>query len=248
MMTGVQYSRGQQIFLMDSDLEEDPEWLDNFATKLQEHRCDVVFGVQISRKGDRVERWTGTWFYRIFNSLTGLALPENIVVARLMTRRYVDALLQHEEREVFMAGLWQITGFAQTAIPVVKHSRAESTYSLKHKVELLVNSVTSFSNIPLYAIFYFGATISLLASIGSVYIVVLRLFSSAPLSGWTSVMASIWLIGGLIISFVGIIGIYLAKVFSETKRRPYTIVREVYRVRHDSDGIARSLSGKLICK
>jgi putative glycosyltransferase len=111
-----------------------------------------------------------------------------------------------------------------------------------------VNSVTSFSNIPLYAIFYFGATISLLASIGSVYIVVLRLFSSTPLSGWTSVIASIWLIGGLIISFVGIIGIYLAKVFSETKRRPYTIVREVYRVRHDSDGIARSLSGKLICK
>jgi putative glycosyltransferase len=248
MMTGLQYSRGQQIFLMDSDLEEDPEWLENFAAKLQEHRCDVVYGVQINRKGDRVERWTGTWFYRIFNSLTGLALPENIVVARLMTRRYVDALLQHDEREVFMAGLWQITGFAQAAIPVVKHSRAESTYSLKHKVELLVNSVTSFSNVPLYAIFYIGVTISLFAGIGSVYIVALRLFSSTPLSGWTSVMASIWLIGGLIISFVGIIGIYLAKVFSETKRRPYTIVREVYRAGHDSDGIARSLSGELISK
>jgi putative glycosyltransferase len=248
MMTGLQYSRGKQIFLMDSDLEEDPEWLDDFAAKLKELRCDVVYGVQISRKGDRVERWTGTWFYRIFNSLTGLALPENIVVARLMTRRYVDALQLHDEREVFMAGLWQITGFAQTAIPIVKHSRAESTYSLRHKVELLVNSVTSFSNVPLYAIFYVGATISLLASIGTVYIVILKLFSSTPLSGWTSVIASIWLIGGLIISFLGIIGIYLAKVFSETKRRPYTIVRDVYRKVHDSGGIAQSVSRELISK
>jgi len=93
---------------------------------------------------------------------------------------------------------------------------------------LLVNSVTSFSNAPLISIFYVGATISLLATAYIVYLIVQWVFLARPLIGWTSVIASIWLLGGLIISFIGVIGIYLAKMFSEIKRRPYTIVRQIY--------------------
>ena len=159
----------------------------------------VVYGVQISRKGDSFERWTGTWFYRIFNSLTGLALPENIVVARLMTSTLCRRVAAARGTRSLHGRPLADHGLCPDCHPVVKHSRAESTYSLKHKVELLVNSVTSFSNIPLYAIFYFGATISLLASIGSVYIIASGSSVRPLFSGWTSVMASIWLIGGLII-------------------------------------------------
>lgn len=228
MMTGLMHACGEQVFLLDSDLEEEPEWLLPFATQLQRDSCDVVYGVQASRKGGPFERVTGQWFYSIFNALSGLYLPENIVVARLMSRRYVDALLRHDEREVFMAGLWHITGFQQQPQTVVKHSTSESTYSLRHKVAMLVNSITAFSNAPLHAIFYIGAAISGLAGLYILYILFHWLFLARPVGGWTSVMASIWLIGGLIISFIGIIGIYLAKIFSETKRRPYTIVRQIY--------------------
>lgn len=228
MMTGLAHAGGERVFLIDSDLEEDPEWLLSFAGQMNEEHCDVVYGVQSHRKGRFFERWSGKWFYRIFNALTGLALPENIVVARLMTRRYVDALLRHDEREIFLAGLWHITGFDQHPQIITKRDKRESTYSFRHKVALLVNSVTSFSNAPLHAIFYIGVLISIVAGLSIVYLLIQRLFVSAPLSGWTSVMASIWLIGGLIISFIGIIGIYLAKIFSETKKRPYTIVRHVY--------------------
>ena len=230
MMTGLMHAGGEQVFLLDSDLEEEPEWLLSFADQQQQRQsCDVVYGVQGRRKGGLVERVTGQWFYRIFNALSGLQLPANIVVARLMTRRYVDALLQHDEREVFLAGLWHITGFDQQPQTVTKHSTSESTYSLRHKVAMLVNSLTSFSNAPLHAIFYIGATISAFASAYILYILLNWLFMARPVGGWTSVMASIWLLGGLIISFIGIIGIYLAKIFSETKRRPYTVVRHVYR-------------------
>lgn len=115
MMTGLGYARGEQVFLIDSDLEEEPECLLSFAEEMRREPCDVVHGVQEQRKGGWLERWSGLWFYRLFKLLTGFSLPENLVTARLMSRRYVDALLRHKEREVFMAGLWYITGFVQRA-------------------------------------------------------------------------------------------------------------------------------------
>jgi putative glycosyltransferase len=228
MMTGLAHARGERVFLIDSDLEEEPEWLSDFAAQMDQETCDVVYGVQERRKGKWFERWSGQWFYYLLKNLTGFALPQNVVTARLMTRRYVEALLMHQEREVFMAGLWYITGFAQSAQRVKKHSISETTYTFRRKMSILVNSVTSFSNAPLVSIFYIGVSISLFATFYIAYLIAQRLFWATPLTGWTSVMASIWLLGGMVISFIGVVGIYLAKIFSETKQRPYTIVRHIY--------------------
>lgn len=233
MMTGLAHAKGEKIFLIDCDLEEEPEYLIGFTNQMESESCDVVYGVQEQRKGGWFERWSGQWFYRFFKALTGLALPENVVTARLMTRRYVDALLRHEEREVFMAGLWHITGFDQRPHAVKKHSTSETTYTFRRKISVLVNSVTSFSNAPLVSIFYIGVLISLIALIYIAYLVVHWVFLAKPMSGWTSVMASIWLLGGMIISFIGVVGIYLSKIFSETKQRPYTIVRQIYARQQD---------------
>lgn len=228
MMTGLAHALGKQIFLIDSDLEEEPEWLFQFIKQMQRDGCDVVYGVQVRRKGRWFERWSGKWFYRLFTALSGIKLPENIVTARLMTHRYVEALLHHEEREIFIAGLWYLTGYEQTPYTVVKHSRNSTTYTFRRKISLFVNSITSFSNAPLVGIFYVGILISLFACFYISYLVTQWLFVSKPLSGWTSVIASIWLLGGLIISFIGVLGIYLSKIFSETKRRPYTIIKQIY--------------------
>lgn len=228
MMTGLSHAQGESVFLIDSDLEEDPEWLPSFSAQMERDRCDVVYGVQEQRKGGLYERWSGLWFYRLFRVLTGLSLPENIVTARLMTRRYVDALLRHDEREVFLAGLWHITGFDQRPQTIKKRNTSETTYTFRRKMSLLVNSVTSFSNAPLKAIFYIGVVTSLLAGGYTTYLIINWFFFAKPLGGWTSVMASIWLFGGGIISSIGVIGIYLSKIFMETKRRPYTIVRQIY--------------------
>ncbi|MDI6529438.1 glycosyltransferase family 2 protein [Pseudomonas otitidis] len=233
MMTGLAQAKGELVFLIDSDLEEEPEWLEAFAQQMKQDRCDVVYGVQERRKGNWFERWSGQWFYSFFKVLTGLALPENVVTSRLMARRYVDALLCHQEREVFMAGLWHITGFDQHPQVIKKHHTSETTYTFRRKMSLLVNSVTSFSNAPLVSIFYIGVAISLFALAYIVYLVTHWLFLEKPMSGWTSVMASIWLLGGMIISFIGIVGIYLSKIFSETKQRPYTIVRQIYAKQQD---------------
>ena len=228
MMTGLDFAQGERVLLIDSDLEEEPEWLIEFARIMDENQSDVVYGVQQMRKGGTGERLTGEWFYRFFNKITGMDLPKNVVTARLMSRRFVNALLAHKEREIFIAGLWHITGFTQTPHEVVKHNSSQTTYTLRAKMSLLVNSVTSFSNKPLIGIFYIGLTIFVLSALYICTVLVQWLFFTKPLDGWTSVIASIWLLGGMVISFLGIIGVYLSKVFTETKQRPYTIVRQVY--------------------
>jgi putative glycosyltransferase len=228
MMTGLDYAHGDLVFLIDSDLEEDPQWLGSFLEQLENDQADVVYGVQKQRKGGATERFSGEIFYKLLNYVTRLDMPANIVTARLMTRRYVDALLRHREREVFLAGLWHITGFKQVPQVITKASNSATTYTLRRKLSILVNSITSFSNAPLVFIFYFGMIISLLSLVYIGWLVTLRFSTDTPVEGWTTVVASIWLIGGMIISFIGVIGIYMSKVFSETKQRPYTIVRSVH--------------------
>jgi putative glycosyltransferase len=167
-------------------------------------------------------------YFTVFNLLSDCPIPENLVTVRLMTRRYVSALVAHGEREMIIAGLWALTGFHQVPVGVTKHRRSVTTYSLKHKVSVLVNAITSFSARPLEFIFYLGLTIGGLASMAAAYLIVRRLFFGVMLPGWPSLVVSVWLLGGLILACLGVIGIYLSKIFIETKQRPYTIVRHVY--------------------
>jgi putative glycosyltransferase len=228
MMTGLTMARGDLVFLIDSDLEEEPEWLQLFYERLQNAAVDVVYGVQAERRGGLTHRLGGWAFFKIFNALSTWPITPNLVTARLMTRQYVLALVAHREREMLIAGLWVITGFDQVPQSVRKHSHSTSTYRLPHKFGILVNSITSFSDKPLVLIFYLGSLIAGAASVAAAYLVVRRLFFGVLLAGWPSLIVSVWLLGGLTLFSLGIIGMYLSKVFLETKQRPYTIIRQVY--------------------
>jgi putative glycosyltransferase len=228
MMTGLSYASGERIFLLDSDLEEDPEWVVNFSRQMDEENCDVVYGVQLKRKGGLFERFSGEIFYPLFRFLTGINLPSNPATARLMTKRYVEALLLHQEREIAIRPLFVITGFIQSPQIIRKHSTSPSTYSLPRKIGVFINSITSFSSLPLVFAFYLGLFISI-SSLGYMgYLFVEYFFITTKAIGYTSLMVSIWFLAGLIIFFIGLQGIYISKIFFEVKKRPYTIVRQVY--------------------
>ncbi|NND81375.1 MAG: glycosyltransferase family 2 protein [Gammaproteobacteria bacterium] len=228
MMAGLTHATGDQLFLIDSDLEEDPEWLLTFSQQLEEQQCDVVYGVQESRKGGLFEKVSGEIYYWLLDRMLSVSHPKNITTARLMTRSYVDALLLHQEREIVISGLWLITGFDQKSSKVSKITTGTSTYNLRRKISHLVNTITSFSSKPLVLIFFTGTTIFFISLLSTINLVVNRIFFSAPLDGWTSVMASIWLLGGITISFLGIIGIYLSKIYTEIKQRPNFIIKDIY--------------------
>lgn len=228
IMTGLSYAKGKLVFLIDSDLEEEPELLSLFYEHYQTSDIDVVYGVQKSRKGNIFEKITGELFYKFFNLISTYPIPANLITARLMSQSYVKALVEHKDKEIFLAGLWAITGFRQVPIFVKKHYKGKTSYNFLRKLSIVINSITSFSNKPLIFIFYLGSIISLLSLAAAIVLVIRKIFFNAILAGWASLIVSIWFLGGLTIFCLGIIGIYLAKVFSETKQRPYTIVRKIY--------------------
>lgn len=235
MMTGLIHARGDLVFLLDSDLEEEPELLHEFYDEMKRARADVVFGVQEQRKGKLFERVSGTLYFKVFNLFSTHPIPTNHITARLMTRAYVAALIGHQEREFVMSGLWALTGFQQVPLTVRKHHKPTSTYGLGRKIAHLVNAITSFSNKPLVLIFYLGCFIVLISSIAAIDLIVRKLFFGTLLAGWASVIVSIWLLGGLTIFCLGVIGIYLAKVFIEVKQRPYTIVKQTYGIKQEQE-------------
>lgn len=235
MMTGLAQASGDRVFLVDCDLEEEPELLERFWSEMDECGADVVYGVQDTRKGGFLERMSGALFYRVFNAMSPVLVPSDVVTARLMTQRYVTSLLTYADREVFLLGLWALTGYDQVPVVVQKSKRPGTSYTLSRRIGVAVNSVTSFTNTPLVLVFYLGLVIFLLSLLAAAYLVIHRLFIGAYSAGWPSLVVSVWLLGGLTILCLGIIGIYVAKVFSETKRRPYTTVRALHSHRTPKD-------------
>jgi putative glycosyltransferase len=228
LMTGLEHARGELCFLIDSDLEEDPAVLSEFYAKLQSDDADVVFGYQKERKGGWGERVTGRVVYRLFDLLLPYRIPLNAMTVRIMRRDYVDSLLLHRERQTIIGGLWVITGYKQIGVPTRKLSRSQAAYGLWHRWTTLIDSITSFSEIPLVAIFYLGIVICGLSGLVGLELLVQKFLFRRALEGWVSVMLSVWFLGGLLIFCVGVIGIYISKIFIETKNRPYTIVRRVH--------------------
>lgn len=229
MMTGLTHAKGKRVFLIDCDLEEEPELLVEFSEAFGRLGADVVYGVQKERKESFFSRMMAGLFYRMFDVLSSYPVPHHLMTVRLMSKEYVSALVEHKDREVFISGLWAVTGFRQEPLAVSKHSKGESSYSFDKKISVFVNAVTSFSNKPLAFIFYLGTVIMLLSGAAAAYLMVRRIFFGVLLAGWPSLIVSVWLLGGLTIFCLGIIGIYLSKIFMETKQRPYTVIRKIYR-------------------
>ncbi len=228
LMTGLQHASGDYCFLIDSDLEEAPELIERFWATLHETGNDVVYGMQQHRAGNLLRRFTGYIAYRIFNWLIPYGIPSNHLTVRLMRRNYVDSLLLHRETQLIIGGLWVITGYRQQGMFVDKKDKGSTSYSIGRRWKAMLDSVTNFSEAPLIGIFYTGLFISFISALLGVFALGRWVMGGPTPAGWLSVMLSLWFLVGLAILFIGIIGIYLAKVFIETKNRPFTIVRAVH--------------------
>lgn len=229
MMTGLAYAEGDLVLLIDCDLEEPPEILAGFHEKLEREGLDVVYGVQRQRRGNFFQRVSGEAFFWLTSTLADQPLPRNVVTARLMRRDYVRALVAHEDRTFLIAHLWTITGFRQAPMEIEKLSLSPTTYTLGRRVRMAVEHLTTTSTRLLYLIFYLGLVLSFVAVLVFLWFLGRYLLHGIGVPGWTSVFLSVWLFGGLIVMILGVLGIYIGNILSETKRRPYTVVRAVHR-------------------
>jgi putative glycosyltransferase len=232
ILAGLSQAQGARVFFVDSDLEEAPELLTEFATVMDTNGVDVVFGIHDHSHGSLLRKATSRAFWRFFNWASDNATPLNICNVRLMNRRYVNALASLPESNVFLGGMFHWVGFKQIAIPVERRPRStDSTYSILARVTLAVRSVISFSTAPLKGMFLLGMIISTFSFLLAVYFVVLKIVNPAIQVGFTALIISIWFLSGIIIACLGVIGIYLAYMYTETKRRPRVVVRDVFKAK-----------------
>lgn len=228
LLEGLRRATGDLIFLVDSDLEEDPLDFSLLYSEMVQTKADLVYGFQENRRGGAWERISGKIFYFLMNKFMKVDISENVLTSRLMTRRYLDALLLHTETQVNFSGLSSITGFNQTKIPLKKVRLRKTTYSLSRKVSVLIDAITSFSSSPLKLIFGIGVVIFTASVVVTLSLMIEWINQGNPTSGWASLILSIWLLGGLNMLSLGVIGVYISKIFMETKRRPRVIISEVY--------------------
>ena len=230
VQAGLKHARGDLIFLIDCDLEISPLTLPEFKKKLDASSSDMVYGYQEARKGGLFEKASGGFFYKAFNLLSDIKMPENATTERIMTRRYVEALLQLGDRNLFLGGMMSWTGFQQLGLPLKKKQReGRSSYTLLGRIHLMVNAVSSFSAQPLVWMFNVGLTITTLSFLYVFYLVLRKILFDDALLGFTSMVALTTLSLGIMTTGLGVIGIYLGKVFTQVQNRPTYIVKDVYR-------------------
>ena len=224
IMTGLVQARGKYVFFIDCDLEESPSLLREFWDALDDE-TDVVFGIQHSRKGGRLEKAFGRVFYWILNKMLHVDYPADMVSARLMRRQYVEQLSRFPEKDFDLWVLFALTGFRQKGIRVAKADKGSTTYTWRRKFALAINTITSASSKPLYLVLIAG-----LLTVSASFLILFFLFfqrslQKEPFAKMDFLIFSGWFLSGVILTGLGITSTYIAKIFTEVKNRPYQIHR-----------------------
>lgn len=211
---------------LDADLQDDVGVLDQFVEKYLDG-CDVVYGVRNRRETDTFfKRTTAQGFYK-FMRLLGADVVYNHADYRLMSRRALEALGQYREVNLFLRGMVPLIGFRSDYVYYDRHERfaGESKYPLKKMLAFAMDGITSFSVKPLKLISRFGILISILSIFGLLYAFISWCTGHA-VEGWTAIISSIWLLGGIQLLCLGVVGTYIGKIYSEVKARPRYIIEE----------------------
>lgn len=205
---------------IDADLQDDITVIPQMVERYKDG-CDIVFGVRRERKTDTwFKRTTAGMFYRMMNSL-GVSTIENHADFRLMSRRAVLALLDYKERNLFIRGIVTKLGYKTDCVYYDRSARlaGESKYPFKKMMNFAIDGITSFSVKPVRMVFMMGVLFLIIALIMLIYVLT-AVFMGRSVSGWPSLILSVWLVGAFILIGLGIIGEYVGKIYTEVKNRP----------------------------
>ena len=212
---------------LDADLQDDIEVIDQFIEKFLDEGCDVVYGVRNDRTTDTgFKRHTAQIFYKIMNKL-GADVVYNHADYRLLSRRALNGLAEFKEVNLFLRGLVPLVGYKSDVVYYERHERfaGESKYPLQKMIAFAIEGITSLSVKPIRLVTTLGISVFLISLIPLLYSFI-QWVNGNTIQGWTTLILSIWTLGGLQILCIGVIGEYIGKIYLESKKRPRFIIEE----------------------
>ena len=213
------------VISMDADLQDDINAVDQMIEKYYD---DIVYGVRSARDTDTFfKRFTAEAFYKLINKMGG-ELVYNHADYRLMSKRALKGLLEFDEVNIFLRGMVPMVGYQSGIVTYERAERfaGESKYPLKKMLSFAFEGITSLSVKPIKMIFNVGILICIISVLAIIYCLV-RHFTNNTVNGWTSLVMSIWFLGGLQLIAIGMVGQYIGKIYLETKARPKFIIEQV---------------------
>ncbi len=228
LKAGVDFSNADAIVMIDADMQHPPKLILQMIDKWNDG-FEVVYAFRSINNPDAnfINRFFSKTFYKLVNLLSDINLENGIADYRLIDRKVINSLKKIDENELFLRGMVKWIGFKQVGIPYKPEQRlnGETTYSTKSLFKLAIHGLTSFSTKPLYLSIVLGLSLSFIAFILYVFYVFYSVYFDLAISGWASVIFTIVLFGGLNLIVLGIIGVYVGKLFMQSKNRPNYIVR-----------------------
>jgi len=222
---GLDHCTGDWVVVMDCDLQDAPEEIPRLYAKAQQG-FDVVLAQRINRKDKTEKKLSSVMFYCLFNYLTGMSYDPKVGNFRIMSAKVVENCRHMRESLRFLPGMMDWMGFPAAKIEVEHGARfaGESTYTFRKLLSLATDTIIAYSDKPLRISIKLGFSIAALSFIFGIALFVYAMLYDTPIMGWSSLIISLYFLGGIIIANLGIIGIYLGKTFDETKKRPLYIV------------------------
>lgn len=227
---GLDYAVGDAVVIMDTDLQDPPSVSLELIQKWEEG-FEVVYAKRAKRKDTFFKKLTAGAYYRLLGMFAEINIPRDTGDFRLMDRKVVDSINQFREQNRFMRGLVSFVGFKQSAVEFDREGRfaGKTHYPLQKMLKLAFDGITSFSTKPLQLITQIGLFVSLLSLLGIIYALVLKIFfPEITVSGWTLLMISVLFIGGVQMLMLGILGVYIGRIYTQVQERPLYIVSEIY--------------------
>ncbi|SRR5579883_349205 len=230
LTAGLENCSGDVAIIIDADFQHPltllPEFLKNWA-----EGYDMVYGVRNNRNNESaIKRNFANLFYWLMAKITKITIPNNAGDFRLLDRKVIDAMNSFKESTRFMKGLYAWVGFKSLAVPfdVQERTAGKSSWGLGRLTELAITGITSFSDIPLRVWGFIGFIVSLISLIYAIYIVTVTLLFGADLPGFPSIIVAVMFLGGVQLLSIGIMGEYIARIFTEVKQRPKYIIEKKY--------------------
>jgi len=224
---GLEHARGDAVVIIDADLQDPPQVIPEMIERWRDG-YEVVYGLRAGRAGETTFKlWTAKAFYRLINQLSEIEIPVDVGDFRLLDRKVVDALLAMPERDRFLRGMVSWIGFKQVAVIYDRAPRraGQTKYPLVKMLRFALDSVVSFSFVPLRLAIWVGFGAIAASFAGIVYALVIRLYTTDWVRGWASIFTAVLFLGGIQLITLGILGEYVGRIYGEVKSRPLYVVR-----------------------